>query len=138
MALAIFGPTQPYLGRQTGVSVDTVNYIWTARSLGVVLTSLITAFTFRQYCRSTQAKLYFLAASEIITGIFVLSTPFTTSFPLLLLLVTLYGMGLGMFDTCDNSLMVYIFGPQRSRPFTQSVHSFVGAGFVAGILLSKP
>ena len=31
MALAIFGPTQPYLGRQTGVSVDTVNYIWTAR-----------------------------------------------------------------------------------------------------------
>ena len=47
-------------------------------------------------------------------------------------------MGLGMFDTCDNSLMVYIFGPQRSRPFTQSVHSFVGAGFVAGILLSKP
>ena len=47
-------------------------------------------------------------------------------------------MGLGMFDTCDNSLMVYIFGPQRSRPFTQSVHSFVGAGFVAGILFSKP
>ena len=47
-------------------------------------------------------------------------------------------MGLGMFDTCDNSLMVYIFGPQKSRPFTQSVHSFVGAGFVAGILLSKP
>ena len=47
-------------------------------------------------------------------------------------------MGLGMFDTCDNSLMVSIFGPQRSRPFTQSVHSFVGAGFVAGILLSKP
>ena len=58
-------------------------------SLGVVLTSLITAFTFRQYCRSTQAKLYFLAASEIITGIFVLSTPFTTSFPLLLLLVSI-------------------------------------------------
>ena len=47
-------------------------------------------------------------------------------------------MGLGMFDTCDNSLMVYIFGPQKSRPFTQSVHSFVGAGFVAGILLAKP
>lgn len=47
-------------------------------------------------------------------------------------------MGLGMFDTCDNSLMVYIFGPQKSRPFTQSVHSFVGAGFVAGILLAGP
>ena len=47
-------------------------------------------------------------------------------------------MGLGMFDTSDNSLMVYIFGPEKSRPFTQSVHSFVGVGFVAGSALSGP
>lgn len=31
MAFALFGPTQPYLGRQTGVDIDTVNFIWTAR-----------------------------------------------------------------------------------------------------------
>lgn len=31
MALAIFGPTQPYLAQQTGVEVDTINFIWTSR-----------------------------------------------------------------------------------------------------------
>lgn len=76
MALAVFGPTQPYLGiekwlknigtitqikifkmynlgKQTGVEVDTVNVIWTARSLGVIVTSIITAFVFRSYCNTT-------------------------------------------------------------------------------------
>ena len=30
---------------------------------------------------------------------------------------------------------VYIFGPVKSRPFTQSVHAFVGVGFVLGSIL---
>ena len=47
-------------------------------------------------------------------------------------------MGLGMFDTSDNSLMVYIFGTEKSRPFTQSVHCLVGVGFVFGSALSRP
>jgi hypothetical protein len=43
-----------------------------------------------------------------------------------------------MFDTADNSLMVFMFGPVRSRPFTQSVHAFVGVGFVLGSVLVQP
>ena len=62
----------------------------------------------------------------------------TAEFPNFRMQVTVYGMGLGMFDTSDNSLMVYIFGPEKSRPFTQSVHSFVGVGFVAAPALSGP
>ena len=31
MAIAIFGPTQPYLAWQTKVDVDTINFIYTAR-----------------------------------------------------------------------------------------------------------
>ena len=41
------------LGKQTGVEVDTVNVIWTARSLGVIVTSIMTAFVFRSYCNTT-------------------------------------------------------------------------------------
>ena len=52
--------------------------------------------------------------------------------------VTCYGLGLGMFDTSDNSLMVYIFGPKKSRPFTVTVHTMVGFGFVVGSLLCNP
>ena len=58
-----------------------------------------------------------------------------SSFPVLLAFVTVFGMSLGLFDTADNSLMVYIFGPIKSRPFTQSVHAFVGVGFVLGSVL---
>lgn len=47
-------------------------------------------------------------------------------------------MGLGMFDTSDNSLMVYIFGPEKSRPYTQSVHTLVGVGFISCIGLASP
>ena len=43
-----------------------------------------------------------------------------------------------MFDTSDNSLMVYIFGPKKSRPFTVCVHTMVGVGFVVGSLLCNP
>ena len=77
----------------------------------------------------------FLAGAEVVTGVFVLLTPWATSFPMLLAIVTVFGMSLGLFDTADNSLMVYMFGPVKSRPFTQSVHAFVGVGFVLGSLL---
>ena len=79
-----------------------------------------------------------LAAAEIITGIFVSLTPWADSFPLLIGIVTIFGLSLGLFDTADNSLMVYMFGPKKSRPFTQSVHAFVGVGFVLGSVLVQP
>merc|ERR1712226_1423832 len=124
LALGIFGPTQPYLARNVGVSVDTINFIWTGRSIGFMITSVLTAIVFKQYCRRTWQKMAFLAAAEVITG--------TLAF------VTVFGMSLGLFDTADNSLMVYIFGPIKSRPFTQSVHAFVGVGFVLGSVLVQP
>ena len=31
MAIAVFGPTQPYLSKQTDTDIDTINFIWTAR-----------------------------------------------------------------------------------------------------------
>ena len=43
-----------------------------------------------------------------------------------------------MFDTSDNSLIVYIFGPQKSRPFTQSLHTMVGVGFLMATPICKP
>ena len=33
------------------VSVDTINFIWTGRSIGFMITSVLTAVVFKQYCR---------------------------------------------------------------------------------------
>ena len=127
-----FCPTQPYLAKNVGTSVDHINFIWTGRSVGFCLTSVVMALVFKKYCTKTWQKMMCLAAAEIITGIFVSLTPWADSFPLLIGIVTIFGMSLGLFDTADNSLMVYMFGPKKSRPFTQSVHAFVGVGFVLG------
>jgi len=138
LALGIFGPTQPYLAMNVGTSVDHINFIWTGRSIGFCLTSVVTAMVFKKYCTKTWQKMMFLAIAEIITGIFVICTPLAGSFPVLIGIVTIFGMSLGLFDTADNSLMVYMFGPKKSRPFTQSVHAFVGVGFVFGSLMVQP
>ena len=138
LAIGVFGPTQPYLAQNVSVDVGTINYIWTGRSIGVCITAIIAALVFRRNFRSTSYKLTFLAIAEIITGVFVIMTPFVYDFPLLIAMVTVYGMGLGLFDTADNSFIVYMLGPTKSRPFTQSLHAFVGVGFILGSFLVQP
>ena len=138
LALGVFGPTQPYIAKNVSTSVDTINFIWTGRSIGFCITAIIAALMFRKYLPTRSQKLCFLAFAEIITGIFVMITPFVYSFPLLIAMVSVYGMGLGLFDTADNSLIVYMLGPNKSRPFTQSLHAFVGVGFIIGSFLVQP
>ena len=138
LALGVFGPTQPYLAKNVSVSIATINFIWTGRSIGFCITAIIAALVFRKYCKTTANKLTFLAFSEVITGIFLMITPFVYNFPLLISMVTIYGMALGLFDTADNSLIVYMLGPKKSRPFTQSLHAFVGVGFIIGSFLVQP
>lgn len=138
LALGVFGPTQPYLAKNVSTNVDTINFIWTGRSIGFAMTAVIAALIFRQYFTTTKSKLMYLAFAEIVTGIFIIITPFIYNFPLLIIMVTIYGMGLGLFDTADNSLIVYMLGPKESRPFTQSLHAFVGVGFILSSVLVQP
>ena len=137
LALGVFGPTQPYIAKNVKTSVDTINFIWTGRSIGFCITAVVAALLFRKYLTNRSQKLCFLAFAEIVTGIFVMMTPFVYNFPLLIAMVSVYGMGLGLFDTADNSLVVYMLGPNKSRPFTQSLHAFVGVGFVIGSFLAN-
>ena len=50
----------------------------------------------------------------------------------------LAGVFLGCLDTASNSLVVWMLGPERSPPFTQSLHAMVAMGFVLGSLLVRP
>ena len=138
LALGVFGPTQPYLAKNVLTNIDTINFIWTGRSIGFAMTAVIAALIFRRYFTTTKSKLTYLAFAEIVTGIFIIITPFIYNFPLLIVMVTIYGMGLGLFDTADNSLIVYMLGPKESRPFTQSLHAFVGVGFILSSVLVQP
>ena len=38
----------------------------------------------------------------------------------------------GFFDNGDNALVINMLGPQKSRPFIQSLHACTAIGFVVG------
>lgn len=138
LALGVFGPTQPYLAQLVGVAPEEINLIWAGRSVGVCLTCVVTGHVFRHVATATWHKLTFLAFSQIVAGIFILLVPWTPNFTCLLAISVGIGVGLGGFDTADNSLVVFTLGPTRSRPFLQSLHAFVAVGFVIGSLLVQP
>ena len=48
------------------------------------------------------------------------------------------GFFIGSLDNASNSLVLYMLGPARSPPFTQSLHAMVALGFVLGSLIVRP
>ena len=64
--------------------------------------------------------------------------PFTSSFALLVIARLVQIMALGAFCTADASLIVYLLGPEKSRPFTMAFHALIGAGFLAATFLVRP
>jgi len=138
LAMGILGPTQPFLATQVGVPNKQINFIWTGRALGTCIAAVVTSFVFRLYFKKTWQKLTFLALGLIGIGFFILLIPWISSFALLLSSLFFVGLSLGCFDSADNSLFVYMLGPERSRPFIQSLHAAVALGFTLGSLLVHP
>ena len=52
--------------------------------------------------------------------------------------IMIVGLFLGSFYTASNSLVIYMLGPGRSPPFTQSLHAMVALGFMLGSLVIRP
>ena len=47
------------------------------------------------------------------------------------------GFFIGSLDNASNSLVLYMLGPARSPPFTQSLHAMVGLGFMLGSIVVR-
>eukprot|EP00090_Calanus_glacialis_P002229 TRINITY_DN11674_c0_g1_i1.p1 TRINITY_DN11674_c0_g1~~TRINITY_DN11674_c0_g1_i1.p1 ORF type:complete len:456 (-),score=102.67 TRINITY_DN11674_c0_g1_i1:161-1528(-) len=138
LVTTVVGPTQPYLAKNTGVDIATINLVWTFGFFGYMVGSLATSFVFKEYIKSEKAKLSFLAITICITGIIMFFLPFTSSFALLVIARLVQIMALGAFCTADASLIVYLLGPEKSRPFTMAFHALIGAGFLAATFLVRP
>jgi len=138
LAMGIFGPTQPYLAQNVGVASQKINFIWTVRAFGSCFATVVTGMVFKSLVRERWHKLMFLAVCVLLTGLFIGLVPWTSAFELLLTTVLLAGIFIGSLDTASNSLVLFMLGPDRSPPFTQSLHAFVGMGFVLGSLIVRP
>ena len=68
LVTTVVGPTQPYLARNTGVDIDTINLVWSFGFFGYMVGSLGTSFIFKEYLKKDWAKLVFLAVTICVTG----------------------------------------------------------------------
>ena len=106
-----------------------ISFIWTGRALGDCLAAVVTSVVFRflaqhvlEYiqdlflrrfiCKSWQ-KLAFLAVCLLLSGVFGLLVPLISSFPLLLPALLGAGFFIGSYNTANNSLVVYMLGPEK-------------------------
>lgn len=138
LVTTVVGPTQPYLAKNVNVNIDTINFVWTFGFFGYLIGSLATSFIFKQYVRSATAKLIFLNVTILLTGIFMIVLPFTSSFSVLVVSRLIQNLALGAFVTADASLIVFLIGPEKSRPFTMALHALIGAGFLVATFLVRP
>ena len=138
LVTTVVGPTQPYLARNTGVDIDTINLVWTFGFFGYMVGSLGTSFIFKEYLKADWAKLVFLSVTICTTGAIMIILPFTSSFAVLVTARLLQILALGAFCTADASLIVSLLGPEKSRPFTMAFHALIGAGFLAATFLVRP
>ena len=138
LVTTVVGPTQPYLARNTGVDIDTINLVWTFGFFGYMVGSLGTSFIFKEYLKADWAKLVFLSVTICATGAIMIILPFTSSFAVLVTARLLQILALGAFCTADASLIVSLLGPEKSRPFTMAFHALIGAGFLAATFLVRP
>jgi len=134
----ILGPTQPYLAQNLGVENKQINFIWTLGALGSCLATVVTGVIFKDHLKEKSHKLFFLSLCVLLAGAFIAVVPFVASFTVLLLTVLLSGIFQGSLSTASNSLVLFMLGPDRSPPFTQSLHAFVALGFVLGSLIVRP
>ena len=97
---------------------------------------------------ASNRKLLLLGSTLFVVAICLVVAPFLTNYLLLMSRksppksayqevltyfdILVYGFmcfGSGSFDLMDNGLMGMMLGPERSRPFVQSLHAFAAVGF---------
>ena len=125
------GPTLPLLARNTGVSIATAGWIFTAGAGGFALGVLLTGALASRIHPKT-----ILMAGVSLMAIAAIFYPVTTQFPVLLTLALCKGTGFGAVDVSINILMTLAFHDSLGESFN-SLHSSYGIGaLVAPALLS--
>lgn len=134
----ITGPMQPYLAFNLETDTSTINLVWTLGFMGFLVGSLLTSHIFTKYLKTARLKLLTLFFVLFLTGLSTAALPFSNNLPLLLLSRFIQFLCYGIFLTGDSVLLVYTLGPEKSRPFINTLHFFISIGFLLGTFLVQP
>ncbi len=137
LSTAAVGPTLPDLAEQTRSTLSQVSFLFTARSLGYLLGSLIGG---RGYDRLPGQRL--MSVTLLIMAGALALVPGVPVFWLLVGVIGILGIGEGALDVGSNTLIVWVHG-EKVGPFMNGLHFFFGLGaflspviFAQAILLS--
>ena len=126
------GPTLPGLTEQTGAQLSQISFLFTTRSLGYLLGSLLGG---RLYDRVKGHPL--IASALILMSIALSLVPTISILWLLAFVLLLIGVGEGMLDVGGNTLIVWLHG-KKVGPFMNGLHFFFGIGaFLSPILVAQ-
>jgi len=129
---AAFGPTLPSLAERTHTQMDQIGFIFTARSIGVMLGAFQGG---RVYDRIRGHPV--VAAALIFAAAMTMLIPLMRVLWLLALVLLLLGTAEGILNVGINSLIIWAH-PQQVGPFMNGLHFFFGLGsFLSPVIIAQ-
>ncbi|XP_071099923.1 sodium-dependent glucose transporter 1A-like [Haliotis cracherodii] len=132
LCIAIPGPTLLDLGARVNTDTEHMSLIFTARSLGYLIGSVIGGFLFDHF--DQQILLFY---SLFLTAIATTVAPWCVSLSALAIMISFQGISMGVLDTGGNVFCIKIWG-KKSGPYMQVVHFAFGMGAFVAPLLARP
>jgi MFS transporter, FHS family, Na+ dependent glucose transporter 1 len=132
MVGAALGPTLPGLAESTGSTLGQISYLFTSRSLGYLLGSVIGG---RMYDRVSGHRLMAFVLLTLAAAVALVPT-----IPLLwvlMILMILLGASEGTIDVGGNTMLVWVHHP-KTGPYMNGLHFFFGVGaFLAPVMIAQ-
>lgn len=132
LAMAVLGPTLPFLAENTHTQLSEISFLFSARSLGYLLSAIWGGRLYDRY----PGHLVMASGLLLLAGSLFLSP----LIPLLWLLVAamfLLGLGESMVDIGGNTLLVWLHG-HKVGPYMNALHFFFGVGaFLSPIIVAR-
>ena len=129
LAVAALGPTLPALAENTGSSLGMIGLLFTAHSLGYLISAIFGGFL---YDRLPGHPV--MVACLLVIGAMLALVPMVPVLWLLFAIFLIEGLAAGSLDIGGNTLLVW-FHRDRVGPFMNALHFFFGVGAVLAPLV---
>ena len=131
VSLAALGPILLQLSTALDAEVDSLGFLFVARSAGYLCGSIAAGWLFDRV-RRTHAL---LLGGMLLSSAGCALLPRCTSVGAAAAAVSTQGVCMGLLDTGGNCLLIWLHGPRRVEPYMQAMHGFFGLGAFASPLL---
>ena len=128
----VTGPTLPTLAKNCDVSVSTVSWIFTVRSVAFFIGAATATKIFK-----VLNPLILMVISCFGLAACLIVIPTVTAFWLLCIMILVPGVCAGFIDAGLQAIILEVWGPEKSRPLIQSFHFMYTIGaFLAPVIMN--